>query len=259
MESAGFRHGFHHPKGSNALFLVDMFAALRMLFVFVLFGAPAAAIGIPWSALRRNFSTMYKWGMAVLRLGVRASGIIVRVEGLENVPVGESCIFLSNHVSNLDPPILLPALPGMNSVFLKKSLMKIPLLGTAMRMGKFVPVTRGGSREEAAQSVSVAADALRSGLNIFIFPEGTRSKDGSMLPFKKGAFFLAAETLAPMVPIVITGTAEMMRKGSLRIYPGVAVIRFLPVVRPTEYGTKEQLMEAVRSKMEAALADSRNR
>jgi 1-acyl-sn-glycerol-3-phosphate acyltransferase len=247
-------HGFHYPIANDALFWVDMFAALKMLFVFVVLGAPAALVGIPLSALSKNFSTMYKWGMAVLRLGVRAGGIHVRVEGLENVPVGASCIFLSNHVSNLDPPILLPALPGMNSVFLKKSLMKIPLLGTAMRMGKFVPVTRGGSREEAAQSVAAAADALRSGLNIFIFPEGTRSKDGNMLPFKKGAFFLAAETLAPMVPIIITGTAQMMRKGSLKIYPREALVRFLPVVRPTDYDTKEDLMDAVRSKMEAALA-----
>jgi 1-acyl-sn-glycerol-3-phosphate acyltransferase len=236
-----------------------MFAALRMLIVFVGLGAPAALVGIPWSALRGSFSTMYRWGMGVLRLGVRAGGIHVRVVGLEHVPRGEACIFLSNHVSNLDPPILLPALPGMNSVFLKRSLMKIPLLGTAMRMGKFVPVSRGGSREEAAQSVAAAAEALRCGLNIFIFPEGTRSPDGRLLPFKKGAFFLAAETGAPMVPIVIRGTAAMMRKGSLKVYPkagnprGEVVVEFLPVVRPADYASKEQLMGAVRERMETAL------
>jgi 1-acyl-sn-glycerol-3-phosphate acyltransferase len=75
-----------------------------------------------------------------------------------------------------------------------------------------------------------------------------------MLPFKKGAFFLAAETLAPMVPIIITGTAQMMRKGSLKVYPGEAVIRFLPVVQPAEHGTKEELMEVVRGRMADALA-----
>jgi len=236
-----------------------MFAALRMLFVFVGLGAPAALIGIPWSALRRNFRTMYKWGMGTLALGVRAAGIRVRVLGLERVPKGESCIFLSNHVSNLDPPVLLPVLPGMSSVFLKKSLMKIPLLGIAMRMGKFVPVSRGHSREEAARSVAVAADALRSGLNIFIFPEGTRSPDGNLLPFKKGAFFLAAETGAPMVPIVIRGTAKMMRKGSLKVYPeaadppGEVTVEFLEALQPADYATKEELMEAVRGRMEEAL------
>jgi 1-acyl-sn-glycerol-3-phosphate acyltransferase len=230
-----------------------MFAALRMLFVFIVLGVPAALVGIPWSALRRNFSRMYAFGMGTLRLGVKAGGIKVRIVGLENVPKGESCIFLSNHVSNLDPPILLPSLPGMSSVFLKKSLMKIPLLGTAMRMGKFVPVSRGHSKEEAQKSVEIAAEALRSGLNIFIFPEGTRSPDGNLLPFKKGAFFLAAETGAPMVPIVISGTAQMMRKGSYKVYPGEAVVRFLPVIRPADYATKEELMDAVRGSMEAAL------
>jgi 1-acyl-sn-glycerol-3-phosphate acyltransferase len=232
-----------------------MFAALRMVFVFVVLGAPAALVGIPWSALRGNFRTMYGWGMAVIRLGVRAAGIRVRVEGMENVPAGEACIFLSNHVSNLDPPVLLPVIPGMTSVFLKKSLMKIPLLGTAMRMGKFVPVARGGSREEAAQSVVVAAEALESGLHITVFPEGTRSPDGKLLPFKKGAFFLAAETGAPMVPIVIRGTERMMRKGSLKLYPGEAVVRFLPAVRPKNFASKEDLMAGVRAAMEAALAE----
>lgn len=227
-----------------------------MLFVFIVFGVPAALIGIPWSALRRNFHTMYSWGMAVLRLGIRAGGIRVRIEGRENIPAGESCIFLSNHVSNLDPPILLPSLPGMSSVFLKKSLMKIPLLGTAMRMGKYVPVSRGHSREEAERSVAIAADALRSGLHIFIFPEGTRSPDGNLLPFKKGAFFLAAETGAPMVPIVISGTAKMMRKGSLKLYPGEAVVRFLHVIRPENFDSKDELMEAVLLEMQAALAES---
>ncbi len=225
-----------------------------MLVVFVGLGVPAALVGIPWSALRGNFERMYRWGMGVIRLGVRFGGITVRVVGLENVPEGEPCIFLSNHVSNLDPPVLLPAIPGMTSVFLKRSLMKIPLLGTAMRMGKFVPVSRGHSKEEAQRSVEAAAEAIRSGLHITIFPEGTRSLDGKLLPFKKGAFFLAAETGAPMVPVVIRGTAEMMRRGSWKVYPGVAVVEFLPLVRPGEFASKEELMEAVRGAMERALA-----
>jgi 1-acyl-sn-glycerol-3-phosphate acyltransferase len=211
-------------------------------------------VGIPWSALRRDFSTMYRWGMGVIRLGVRAGGVRVRVVGLENVPKDRSCIFLSNHVSNMDPPVLLPVIPGMTVVFLKQSLMKIPLLGTAMRMGRFVPVARGGSREEAEKSVAIAADALRHGLHITIFPEGTRSLDGRLLPFKKGAFFLAAETGAPMVPIVIRGTARMMPRGSLKLVPGEAVVEFLPVILPGDFETREALMEAVRGAMEAALA-----
>jgi 1-acyl-sn-glycerol-3-phosphate acyltransferase len=225
-----------------------------MFFVFTLFGMPAAIVGIPLSLLRGNVRTMYGWAMVTMRLGIRAGGIRVVIEGAENIPQGESCIFLSNHVSNLDPPILLPAIPGMCSVFLKKSLMKIPLVGIAMRMAKYVPVSRGHSRVEAAQSVSIAADALRSGLHIFIFPEGTRSPEGNLLPFKKGAFFLAADTDAPMVPIVIKGTAQMMRKGSMKIFPGVATVRFLPALRPQNFDSREALMETVRLEMQAALA-----
>jgi 1-acyl-sn-glycerol-3-phosphate acyltransferase len=231
-----------------------MFAALKMLVVFVGLGVPSALVGIPWSALRGNFRLMYKLGMGTLRLGVRAGGIRVRVLGLQNVPPGEPCIFLTNHVSNLDAPVLMPVIPGMTSFFLKRSLMKIPLLGTAMRMGKFIPVSRGHSREEAQKSVAAAADALRHGLHITIFPEGTRSQDGTLLPFKKGAFFLATGTGAPLVPMVIRGTAQRMRKGSFRVYPGEAVVEFLPVVRPQDYATQQEIMDAVRSAMEAALA-----
>jgi 1-acyl-sn-glycerol-3-phosphate acyltransferase len=224
-----------------------------MLFVFTLFGMPAAIVGIPYSLLRGNIRTMYGWAMFTMRLGIRAGGIRVVIEGAENIPRGESCIFLSNHVSNLDPPILLPAIPGMCSVFLKKSLMKIPLVGTAMHMAKYVPVSRGHSRAEAEQSVAIAADALRSGMHIFIFPEGTRSLDGNLLPFKKGAFFLAADTNAPMVPIVIQGTAQMMRKGSMKVFPGTATVRFLPALRPQDFGSREALMETVRQHMQTVL------
>jgi 1-acyl-sn-glycerol-3-phosphate acyltransferase len=92
-------------------------------------------------------------------------------------------------------------------------------------------------------------------MHIFIFPEGTRSPDGNLLPFKKGAFFLAADTNAPMVPMVIQGTAQMLRKGSMKVFPGTATVRFLPAVRPSDFTTREALMETVRMQMQAALTD----
>ena len=229
-----------------------MWASLRLLAVFVVVGIPASMVGIPWSALRRNFNTMYRWGMDTMRFGVRAAGIQVRVFGLEHVP-SQPSIIMSNHVSNLDPPVLLPAIPGMTSVMLKQSLMRIPLLGTAMRMGKFVPVSRGHSREEARRSVAVAAEALRSGMHITIFPEGTRSVDGKLLPFRKGAFFLAMETGAPIVPVVLHGTARMLPRDSVKIRPGRAVVQFLAPIRSEEYPSREALMNAVREAMEKAI------
>ena len=230
-----------------------MFAVVKLLTVWIGLGLPAAIVAMPWAALRGDFQLMYRWGMGIVRLGVKAAGVRVRLEGLENLPA-QPCIFVSNHVSNLDAPVLLPALPGMSSVFIKKKLMSIPILGMAMRMGKYIPVSRGHSREEAQKSVEYAAEVLRGGRNIVMFPEGTRSPDGKLLPFKKGGFFLAAETGAPMVPVVIRGTAKMMRKGSLRIYPGEAVVRLLPVVWPEQFAGREELMQAVRAEMEFALA-----
>lgn len=226
-----------------------------MLLVYVLLGTPAALVGIPLTLLTRRFDTMYRWGMGTVELGVKAAGIRVRVEGSENLEAGVRYIFLSNHVSNLDPPVLLPAIPGMTSVLLKQQLMRIPLLGTAMRLGKFVPVARGHLREEAVRSVAAAAEALRSGLHITVFPEGTRSPDGNLLPFKKGAFFLAMETAAPVVPVVIYGTASMMRRGSLRIMPGLATVRFLKPLHPGQFADRDALMLAVRAAMERALAE----
>jgi 1-acyl-sn-glycerol-3-phosphate acyltransferase len=230
-----------------------MFASLRLLFVYLVLGIPASLVGIPWSAMVGNFRMMYGWGMGIAALGIRAAGIRVRREGLENIEPGKQYIFLSNHVSNLDPPILLPSIPGTTSVFLKRSLMKIPLLGTAMRMGKYVPVARANSREDAQQSVAIAADALRSGLHITIFPEGTRSPDGRLQAFKKGGFYLAEETGASIIPVVIRGTAKMMPRDTLKITPGEAVVTFLPPVRPQDYASREELMQAVRDEMEAEL------
>ena len=230
-----------------------MFATFRLLFVYLVLGVPAGLIGIPWSALRKDFRTMYRWGMRITALGPKAAGVRVRLEGLENVQPGVHYIFLSNHVSNLDATVLLPSIPGMTSVFIKRELMKIPLLGTAMRMGKYIPVSRGSSREDAQRSVEVATDALNSGLHIMAFPEGTRSTDSRLLPFKKGAFFLAEATGAPIIPVVISGTERMMPKGSQRITPGEAYVRFLPPIRPQDATSREDLMDRVRASMEREL------
>jgi len=186
---------------------------------------------------------------------VWAGGIRVEVQGLENIPAGVSCIFLSNHVSNLDPPVLLPVLPGMCSVLLKKGLMRIPLLGTAMRLGKFVPVERGSRREAARESVAAAKAALRSGLHVLFFVEGTRSEDGRLGAFKSGPFYLAMETGAPIVPIAISGTEKMMRKHSAAVTPGVAKIQVLPAIDPAGYATRDELMRAARASMVAALPE----
>ena len=122
-----------------------------------------------------------------------------------------------------------------------------------MRMAQFVPVERGGKREAAQASVLAAGEALRSGLNILVFPEGTRSKDGRLLTFKKGPFFLAMENGAPVVPVAVSGTERMMHKGSVAIAPGVARVQVLPPIEPSEFETREELLRAVREAIAEAL------
>jgi 1-acyl-sn-glycerol-3-phosphate acyltransferase len=230
-----------------------MFATFKLVFVYLALGIPAGAIGIPYSLLAGNVRRLYGVAMGIARTGTKAAGIRVEVTGRERVPAGESCIFLANHVSNMDPPVLFPEIPGMASVMLKKELMWIPLLGTAMRMAGFVPVARGHRREAAKASVTAAANALKNGMHMLIFAEGTRSKDGRLQAFKAGPFYLAMESGAPIVPVVISGTETMMRKGSAGIAPGVARVQMLEAVRPQAFATREELMAAVRAEMVAAL------
>ncbi|WP_348266917.1 lysophospholipid acyltransferase family protein [Edaphobacter paludis] len=232
-----------------------MFATLKLLFVYTALGPLAGIIGMPYSFLVRDISLLYRVAMWIANAGVRAAGIRIEITGLQNIPSDRHCIFMCNHVSNLDPPVVLPLLPGRSSVLLKKELMRIPILGTAMRMGKFVPVERGHRREAAQASVAAAADALRSGLNILVFPEGTRSKDGRLSIFKKGPFFLAQQTQAPIIPIALSGTEHMMRKGSIAITPGVARVQLLPAIEPARYETREDLLKAVRKAIADALPE----
>src|SRR3984885_803809 len=232
-----------------------MFATFKLLFVYTALGPIAGLIGIPYSFLVSDISRLYRMAMWIAHAGVRAAGIKIEASGYENIPVRQSCIFMCNHMSNLDPPVLLPLLPGRSSVLLKKELMRIPILGLAMRMGKFVPVERGQKREAAKASVAAAADALRSGLHILVFPEGTRSLDGRLSKFKKGPFYLAQETLAPIVPMAISGTERMMKKGSAAITPGGARVQLLPVIESSEYATREDLIRAVRKAIADALPE----
>jgi 1-acyl-sn-glycerol-3-phosphate acyltransferase len=230
-----------------------MFATLKLVFVYLALGPIAGIIGIPYTLLVGDITRLYRVAMWITNAGVRAAGIKIDIGGFENIPPGRSCIFMSNHVSNLDPPVTIPLLPGRSSVLLKKELMNIPILGRAMQMAKFVPVERGSRRDAAQASVAAAVDAVRSGLHILVYPEGTRSLDGKLSAFKKGPFFLALETKAPIVPIAVSGTQTMMRKGSNAIVPGVARIRLLPAIEPSDYVTREELMRAVRNAIAEAL------
>jgi 1-acyl-sn-glycerol-3-phosphate acyltransferase len=232
-----------------------MLAALSILFVYNLFGIPAAIVGIPWTLISGDISMLYRWAMWIANTGLRAGGIRIEVIWEEPLDPEKRYIFLSNHVSNLDPPVLLPLIPGRASVFLKRSLMKLPVIGYAMKLGDYIPVDRDGRVESAKESVTQAVRVLKSGLHIMSFVEGTRSRNGRLQPFKKGPFYLAKETGGPVVPVSIWGTESMMKKGSFKIFPGTVHVTFHQPLEPGEFATREDLMAAVRRAIESGLPE----
>jgi 1-acyl-sn-glycerol-3-phosphate acyltransferase len=232
-----------------------MIRALLLLGTIIVLGAPSALLFIPWAAITGNALPLYNAAMAIVRIGYRLIGIQVVATGQENVPPTTACIFMANHISNLDPPALLPSIPGRTSAFVKSSLMKIPVFGWGLRLGEFVPVSRDGSVTGAQESVIAARRVLEKGTHITTFVEGTRSLDGRMLPFKKGPFYLAKQTGAPCIPVSIYGTETMMAKGSQRISPGTAHIVFHPPIYPANFATRDELLSAVRAAIASGLPE----
>ncbi len=232
-----------------------MIASLVLLATMLALGIPAAIVLIPWTVLTGDATALYNFAQKITRTAFVLGRIRVEMKGCEQIPAHISCIFMSNHVSNLDPPVLIPRIPGRTSAFLKRPLMKIPVLGYAFRLGGFIPVDRDGRVESAQESIAQARRVLEKGLHITTFVEGTRSRDGRMLPFKKGPFYLAKETGAPCIPVSIHGTEAMMAKGSLRIRPGTAHIIFHPPIYPDNYATREELLEAVRAAIASGLPE----
>ena len=234
-----------------------MIASLLILTTYLVMGLPTALVCITWRLITGDVMPLYRTSMFIVRTGFWVAGVRIQVEGVDRVPVGAACIFMSNHVSNLDPPVLIPLIPGRTSVFLKRSLMKIPVLGYGMRLAEFVPVDRGGTVEGAQESAQRAKAVLAQGIHITTFVEGTRSRDGRLLPFKKGPFYLAMESGAPCVPVSISGTESMMRKGSLRIRRGLVRVVFHPPVYPQTMPDREALMAAIRQSIASSLPQSR--
>jgi len=232
-----------------------MIPALILIITIVVLAIPSAIIFIPLAMLTGNVGPLYAASNFIVRTSFRLAGIRVQVEGLEHVPADKACIFMANHVSNLDPPSLIPQIPRRTAAFTKRSIMKIPALGYGMKLADFIPVDRDGRLESAQESIAAAGRVLAKGVHITTFVEGTRSRDGRMLPFKKGPFYLAMETGAPCIPVSIYGTETMMAKHSLRLVPGVAHVVFHPPIFPADYESREDLLKAVRESIASGLPE----
>jgi 1-acyl-sn-glycerol-3-phosphate acyltransferase len=189
-------------------------------------------------------------------MGRRILGIKIEVSGLDRIEAGTPTIFMPNHSSFLDGPLVMMIIPGAARVILKKSVLRLPLVGLGMRHVGFVPVDRKGA-EGGKRSIARAAALMKArGYSFLIFPEGTRSRDGQLGPFRRGGFFLALASGAPIVPVTIQGTFDLMpkrqwfaRRGAVRVVFHEAI----PVTgmdRESMAGLMETVRQTILSGME---------
>ena len=176
------------------------------------------------------------------------SRIKVCVRGLSNIDFSRSYIFMSNHQSLFDIPVILGYIPVQFRWLAKHELFQIPLFGIAMQRAGYISINRT-NRRSAFKSLKIAARIIRSGVSVVIFPEGTRSSDGHILPFKKGGFVLAIESRVPIVPVIIQGASAILTKKQKKITPGEIIIEVRAPILTTDYTfkTKEALMDRVKT------------
>ena len=185
--------------------------------VVLLYIAIAGPLGLLFAIIFRWKRGLYALGHCGVQLALSLAGIRYRVSGREHVP-SAAAVFCSNHESNVDPPVLFRTLHPQLHILYKAELHKFPIMGTAFDVGGFVAVERD-NRERAMQSIGRGSQSLRAGNSFLIFPEGTRSRSGHLLPFKKGGFIMAIQAQAPIVPVAVQGGRAAMRKGSAIVRP----------------------------------------
>jgi 1-acyl-sn-glycerol-3-phosphate acyltransferase len=235
----------------------DAAVALRSIVAYLVtlaYIAVAGPLGLVIAYVFRWKRGLYFLGHTGVRLALAAAGIRYRVDGRAQVPP-TAVVFCSNHESNVDPPVLFRALHPMLHVLYKAELHKFPIMGTVFDVGGFVPIDRG-NREKALASIAHGAERLRGGDSFLIFPEGTRSRTGALLPFKKGGFIMAIQAQAPIVPVAVQGGRASMRKGSAWVRPVTVSVRIGEPVATAGLTTadREVVIQQVRERIEALLA-----
>ncbi len=223
-------------------------------FVWGIITVPVWVLSILLCALvlgpHRAFWTIAPW---FSRQFFAVCGIDWRIEGWERLPEEirdrrQPVIFMSNHESQLDPPFVLTAIPVPAVFIAKKELKWVPFIGWAAAAAGVIFIDRG-DRERAIRSIHEAAMKVRGGRSVVIFPEGTRTRTGELLPFKKGSFVLAQDADVPIVPFGIHGAYRILPPGGKRIRPGPYVLRFGTPVQPNAFAERDALIEAVRAQV----------
>jgi 1-acyl-sn-glycerol-3-phosphate acyltransferase len=209
---------------------------LRTVFIGVFLSIYVLLVGPPlliYTLISRNPNPLYWAGINGVMFFVNAVGVRVRVAGTERIPDGV-CLFAANHTSSADAPAVVGAIPRRIAILLKESLFQYPIAGAAFRLAGFIPVNRR-ERESALQSLEKAVESLRAGQSFLIYPEGTRSPDGRLQEFKKGAVVMAIKAGVPIVPVACSGAHRVMQKRSLKIEPGEILVEFLDPIDASAY------------------------
>lgn len=192
---------------------------------------------VSWIPPRGNwtFGVARIWGRCLLT----ASAVRTEAHYDPALEPGRSYVFLSNHQSLFDIPLLLTTCPGQVRMMAKRSLFRVPFFGWGLWAGGFIPIDRG-DRSSARQSFASAVARLRAGTSILLFPEGTRSKTDSLLPFERGGILLAIKMGLPIVPVGVRGTRAVQPKGSVAIRPGMVEVRYGAPLSCAEYGVRRR-------------------
>ena len=237
-------------------------AAIRSILTYVavslyvlLAGPPALLVAL--AVGRPNI--LYQVGLGGVRLGLWLSGMRIEIRHPENILLDRAAVYAVNHASNVEPPVLFAALSGLFPrlrILYKAELRKLPILVRAFDLAGFVPLERG-NRDQSLPAIERAAHALRDGNSFLIFPEGTRSRTGALLPFKKGGFIMALKAQAPVVPVAIKGTRDAMKKGSLIIRPVRVTVTFGPPIETAglTMDQRDSVIARTRSAVAALLAE----
>jgi 1-acyl-sn-glycerol-3-phosphate acyltransferase len=231
-------------KKSLLFFLFSLRSLTVAILATFIFGIPALIVAL----LDRTGRAPYRIGQVWARMILRLNGVRIRAVGLENIDRNRSYVFFSNHQSNLDGLAIGTTLPSPLRFVIKKSLLRIPIMGQAFKLGRMIPIDRRDGRS-AVDTINRYGRELRNGISVLFFGEGRRSRDGRLQPFKKGGFIFSITSKLPLVPITVANSFNLMPSGVVGIKKGTITIIIGKAIPTIDCGIDhvESLMNRVHS------------